>query len=238
MNAEFGSVFRNAVRFMISSHGNQDRKREINGVAMPYFTHPLDVMQLVWKWGAGSPRNILASIGHDLIEDCNLTEEEVVAGFTMSGLDGGLRPYIAEAGKIITELSFLPPKIDKILEKWVKENHPQTFDQKRQEEEKRLKDEEKRLKDEYLRTFDKKSIDAFIIKLADRFCNSMDYKLNDPRYAFKYFKKAQFLFDTLSKRCEEIEAAFGERTYDNICSTYQAVLVQLSEDKSYGIAMP
>jgi len=221
MYANFEIELRTATNFMIEKHGLQNRKRDINGVFMPYFTHPFDVMQLVWKWGAGKPKNMLASLGHDIEEDCKLTEAEIIAGFTPQVPEARLYKHetyfpshhILEAAKIITELSFLPPAgIDK--------------------------ETEKTLKDEYLRTFDKKSIDAFVIKLADRFCNSMDYKLSDPRYAFKYFKKAQFLFDTLSLRCDEIEAAFGQRTYDNICSTYQSCLIQLSEDTKFGIAVP
>jgi (p)ppGpp synthase/HD superfamily hydrolase len=218
MLSDFDLVLRQACRFMAEKH-TVNRKREINGIAMPYFFHPEGVAQLVWKWGAGTPRNLLASIGHDGTEDCGLTEAQIICGF-IKGIDPipsmplvDRFSYVYEAAKIITELSFLPPNGIS-------------------------KDEEKRLKDEYIRTFDKKSIDAFVIKLADRLCNCMDYKMSDPRYALKYFRKAQFLFDTLSHRCEEIEAAFGERVYDNICSTYQACLIQLVDDQEYGIAMP
>jgi len=55
-------------------------------------------------------------------------------------------------------------------------------------------------KSEYIKTFDKKSVEAILIKISDRYNNTMDFFQTDPVYAVKYFEKAMPLFETFEKR--------------------------------------
>ena len=68
-------------------------------------------------------------------------------------------------------------------------------------------------KDAYLKSFDKKSIEALSIKVADRMCNTMDFVVSDPQYARKYWKKAHELFETMLQRRAEFDTKFGLGTF-------------------------
>lgn len=75
----------NSVNFIIKQHTekckspeNQYRKNELGGTKLPYFYHPIEVSTLVWKWGAGTPIAMNASLGHDLYEDTLALEEDVI----------------------------------------------------------------------------------------------------------------------------------------------------------------
>lgn len=56
---------------------NRYRKNELGGTKLPYFYHPIEVSNLVWKWGAGTPIAMNAALGHDLLEDTNTSEEVI-----------------------------------------------------------------------------------------------------------------------------------------------------------------
>lgn len=62
-------------------------------------------------------------------------------------------------------------------------------------------------------SFATKSIDAVIIKIADRLCNVMDFQLTNPDYALKYMNKAKVLFETFEDRRVEIEKKYSRGTY-------------------------
>lgn len=71
-------------------------------------------------------------------------------------------------------------------------------------------------KQDYLAAFSTKSVNALVIKLADRICNVLDFYQFDPAYAVTYFHKADVLFETFYNRYREVQDAFGADTYDNI----------------------
>ena len=75
-------------------------------------------------------------------------------------------------------------------------------------------------KDEYMRSFGTKSVEALVIKLADRMCNIKDFYVRDKRYAEKYFRKAEHLFNTMAAREGEIVFAYGQNCYSNIERSY------------------
>jgi (p)ppGpp synthase/HD superfamily hydrolase len=81
----------------------------------------------------------------------------------------------------------------------------------------------------YMESFSKKSIEALVAKLADRFCNTLD-KLrseNNRKSAKKYFHKADALFKAWWDRMDELVARFGQQVQDNIEEQHHSVLVAL-----------
>ena len=56
----------------------------------------------------------------------------------------------------------------------------------------------------YIESFMEKSIEALVIKIADRIQNVKDFMLTKPEYAKKYFKKGHPLFVSLHFRREEL----------------------------------
>jgi len=83
-------------------------------------------------------------------------------------------------------------------------------------------------KEKYLKSFSDSSIEALIIKIADRLDNVKDYMSNRPHYAKEYFDKAKDLFEALTSRVIEIQDKFGEAVYKNIIDSYLAVKISLS----------
>ena len=66
---------------------------------------------------------------------------------------------------------------------------------------------------EYMRSFESASVEAFVIKLADRWCNVSDFCVEEPEYAPKYLRKAAPLFEFLPHRQPEIEGRFGPNVW-------------------------
>lgn len=71
-------------------------------------------------------------------------------------------------------------------------------------------------KAKYMETFLTKSLDALVIKVADRVRNTWDFFNTDPQYASKYWKKATPLFDAMYSRFDEIEAVCGGEVLTNM----------------------
>lgn len=69
---------------------------------------------------------------------------------------------------------------------------------------------------EYLRSFESASIEAFVIKLADRWCNVTDFCAEEPGYAPKYLRKAAPLLEFFQRRQPEFEARFGASVWQRI----------------------
>jgi (p)ppGpp synthase/HD superfamily hydrolase len=62
----------------------------------------------------------------------------------------------------------------------------------------------------YMKSFADKSIISYVVKVADRLCNTNDFQVIDPAYAWEYLKKANHLlkgFDGLPKHV--VAAQFG-----------------------------
>ena len=62
---------------------------------------------------------------------------------------------------------------------------------------------------EYMKSFATKSIEALVIKIADRLCNVKDFNQFDRKYARKYYHKADVLFEAFRNREDEVIDKFG-----------------------------
>ncbi|MBO4508774.1 MAG: bifunctional (p)ppGpp synthetase/guanosine-3',5'-bis(diphosphate) 3'-pyrophosphohydrolase [Spirochaetaceae bacterium] len=71
-----------AINFAAIKHQNQKRK----GTELPYFVHPMEVMQILTENGCDE-EVIIAGILHDTLEDTNTKPEEIEAKFGKSILD-------------------------------------------------------------------------------------------------------------------------------------------------------
>jgi len=106
-----------------------------------------------------------------------------------------------DAASIVSELTFIPDPRDE------RPDHIQKRD--------------------YMRSFMQKSVDALVIKCADRFCNVCDWLSSDPEYAVKYWKKASDLMDAMFTRGEEISEAFGSDVFTMMKYTRSGLTAQL-----------
>ena len=61
----------------LQCHQGQTRKGSRNEFPLSYIHHPFAVAETVWQWGAGTPVNFMASYGHDICEDCNISIKEL-----------------------------------------------------------------------------------------------------------------------------------------------------------------
>lgn len=72
------TIIQRALRFASKAHEGQ--KRDFSGDA--YITHPIDVVQIIVdEFKIADPEVIASAYLHDVIEDCNVTEEELIAKF-------------------------------------------------------------------------------------------------------------------------------------------------------------
>jgi (p)ppGpp synthase/HD superfamily hydrolase len=164
-----------ATKWMMDKISQLQRKGHVNWHTIPYFYHCVQVSNLVFKFGAGTVNNQLASLCHDVKEEnFSVTHEELVSATN------------EEAAAIVEELTYYPDRMSK---------------------------------EEYMASFATKSIDAVIIKVADRLCNVMDFKLTQPEYAFKYMNKANVLFDlVVQSRQDEVISKYGYETWRRIAT--------------------
>lgn len=68
-------------------------------------------------------------------------------------------------------------------------------------------------KEVYIETFFEKSVQALVIKCADRICNTLDFWVSEPKYAPKYFKKGDPIFNAMMSREEEIVKTYGDEVF-------------------------
>ena len=76
---------------------------------------------------------------------------------------------------------------------------------------------------EYMGSFATKSVDALVIKIADRLCNVEDFALSNPKYAPKYFHKADPLFNAMFDREEELLKVLGTEATNAIICDFRKV---------------
>jgi (p)ppGpp synthase/HD superfamily hydrolase len=62
---------------------------------LPYFFHPVAVVQRLWNWGVRDEVTLVAAIGHDLLEDTLVTVDQ-------------LRSMFESSVDVIQELTFIP----------------------------------------------------------------------------------------------------------------------------------
>jgi len=82
-------------------------------------------------------------------------------------------------------------------------------------------------KEEYMGSFATKSLEAFIIKIADRVCNTRDFFVSNPRYAKKYFGKAHNLLQVFEDRYTEIAEQFGVEVLTKMQQTINSLRYRL-----------
>lgn len=177
MNSE---ILHDAIKIVNDWHFGVNRKNPINNVYLPFITHPIEVMKLVWTWGVDED-TCLAALCHDVIEDTKITEVDIKNCFG------------EKVCSIVKELTKLPED-DKI---------------------------------EYMNRFYTSSVEALVIKIADRNRNLLDFMRSDPKYASKYFGKALPLFDAMHKRSSDISKRFGYDTCKAIEKSYSELINQL-----------
>lgn len=173
--------------WMVDRHSSQTRKNKINGNVLPYFFHPIQVANLVFKFGAGTDDNMMAALCHDILNDTEITEQELLNATNQNVVN------------IVKELTYVPSN---------------------------------GTKEQYMLSFETASIEALIIKIADRLCNVADFKLTNPEYARKYFTKANSLFDSFRKRVgeDEILNKYGVNTEYSICTLIEYVKTRVNDD--------
>ena len=81
----------------------------------------------------------------------------------------------------------------------------------------------KNKKNKYLQSFKNKSIESFVVKVADRICNLDDTRYSNPGYTKKYFEKANFLWGLLKVRKSEIINTFGAEVEDKMFFDYERI---------------
>ncbi len=67
-------------------------------------------------------------------------------------------------------------------------------------------------KQEYLQSFNNKTLEALVIKLADRICNVWDFCNSDFEYAKEYFANANVLFAIFNDRMRSLEDKYGKNS--------------------------
>ena len=130
---------------------------------------------------------------------------------------GGKVPYIVHPMAVMLELVHCGVQdedilITSILHDMIEDtNHTQEsieklFGEKISRTVQELTFEGEQTKKEYMASFDNKSLEALLVKVADRICNVRDFFYSDNRsYAPKYMRKADALFDVFHKRKNEID---------------------------------
>lgn len=88
-------------------------------------------------------------------------------------------------------------------------------------------EEHHRKKAEYLASFDRKSVEALVVKAADRISNTEDFEPShedtNATRQLNYLRNAASLFIALGRRRPEIEAAFGVHFYKKMAADIQRV---------------
>lgn len=69
-----------AIEFAHDCHRGQYRK----GSGIPYITHPIEVMKRLSEWGCEDESVLCAAVLHDVIEDCDVTKNELIFKFSRS----------------------------------------------------------------------------------------------------------------------------------------------------------
>lgn len=82
-------------------------------------------------------------------------------------------------------------------------------------------------KKEYMNSFRTKTIDALVIKLADRLCNVHDFCRSSNLYAPKYLAKAEPLISFMLNRKQEINERFGNGVFEKMLDNYKQIVTLL-----------
>ena len=178
-----------AIELAVKWHAGQYRKEHNTaGYKIPFIVHPIQVMKVVFNWGVGTDDNLAAAATHDILEDTDISEGELLDTI-------GEKSFL-----IVQELTF----------------HEQAEDPTAKPEQKH----------KYLQSFATKSVNALVIKLADRACNVQDFiNGGDGAYGAKYARKAQPLYEAVMARTTEIENMYGQSTAHRMVGVVQELLI-------------
>jgi len=66
-----------AIAFATKAHEGQVRR----GSGLPYITHPLEVMVLLFRHGVLDEATLVAAVLHDVVEDCDVPATEIAKRF-------------------------------------------------------------------------------------------------------------------------------------------------------------
>lgn len=108
-----------------------------------------------------------------------------------------------EVSSVVTELSFRDRRSDESPQSYQKE------------------------KSAHLVDFVNASVEALVIKVADRLCNCRDYEFTDPKYALKYFHRADGLWTALEQRRDDVVGKYGEEAYETMQRHKETLLGRL-----------
>ena len=73
------NIIENALNLAYSSHKGQFRKgNNLSPVKLPYICHPIDVVNLLYKWGVKDENMIAAAFLHDVLEDTETTAQQII----------------------------------------------------------------------------------------------------------------------------------------------------------------
>lgn len=66
-----------AIELATTAHAGQYRKKQAreNEPALPYITHPIRVLELVYRWGIRNSEVLAAAVCHDVLEDTDIKPE-------------------------------------------------------------------------------------------------------------------------------------------------------------------
>jgi len=181
-----------AIEFAVEAHQGQKRKHKVNGVAIPYVTHPIEVMKKLYAWGAISEKIGTAAVLHDVLEDTDMPETTIFFNFG------------PDVTNLVKELTLIVP--DGISGS-----------------------EKQSLKAEYMKGFSNKSLEALVIKMADRICNINDFLLTDKDKAKAYKKEAAHLFIAFWERAKVIEDTFGTNVLGAIIGDINAIVEKIGD---------
>lgn len=106
-----------SINIATALHHGQHRKHQVAVTALPYITHPLEVMKTLWVWGIGDEDVLSAAVCHDVLEDCAVTYEILVKHIGKRAAD------------IVQELTFIAPQ-DKEEKRVAKASYMATFGDK------------------------------------------------------------------------------------------------------------
>lgn len=155
-----------AIEFVQDAHNNRaltEEGRFRKKSSIPYFTHVIDVMKRLSIYGFFYGNEgfedeyvtymLLGGLGHDLIEDTDVTYDEIV------------ELWGEDVANLILSVTRTEGDSATKLQKW------------------EFLDQIAHCKDD----------NAILLKIADRYCNVMDYTMTDYKYAAKYALQAHSL---------------------------------------------
>lgn len=179
-----------AIEFAVKAHAGQNRKHKVNGVAIPYITHPIEVMKKLYAWGAITETIAVAAILHDVLEDTSTPSFDILHDFGPNVLD------------LVKELTLIVP--DGISG-----------------------GDKQALKTQYMKSFEGKSLEALVIKMADRICNINDFILTDKDKAKAYKKEAAHLFVAFWERAKVVDDNFGTKVLGAIIDDINEIVEKI-----------